>query len=102
MLYSLCVLFLLGCTAKQSQHISTHNRYLNSPINEIQINAIPHPFNVNGFNPYVVWVNGEKLQVSPGRVRELAISLGLPLDTPATAEMHAGAGWTHPFNLTKK
>ena len=102
MLHSLFVLLLIGCTTKESQHTSTHNRYIHIPTNEIQINSIPHPLNINGWNPYVVWVNGERLNLNTLQVRELAISLGLPLDVVATPEMHAGAGWTKPLNLTKK
>ena len=66
---------------------------------EIQINPIPHPLNVNGNIPYVVWLNGEKLILSPKQVRELAYSLNIEYKQPEdTAEIHNGQGWLRPFS----
>lgn len=99
MLHSLFVLFFIGCAKKPSV---PYNKYADAPIKEIQINPIPHPLNINGFNPYVVWIDGQKARLNPGEVRKLAVSLGLPLNVHGTPEMHAGAGWQEPLNLTKK
>tara|TARA_B100000902_G_C27317569_1_gene922318 strand:+ start:2681 stop:3058 length:378 start_codon:yes stop_codon:yes gene_type:complete len=72
---------------------------------EIQINPLPHPFNLNGTIPYAVWVNGEKLALSGKEVRDLALSLNLKFEQPKdTAKIHNGEGWQYPFpseNLNK-
>jgi hypothetical protein len=92
-------LILCGCTSKQT---AKNNIYANIPITEIQINPVPHPLNVDGFYPYVIWVNGERVRMKPGDIQQLAIALDLPLYPPTTPEMHAGSGWLRPLDLTKK
>ena len=69
---------------------------------EVQINPLPHPFNLNGSRPYAVWVNGERLPLSSIQIRELAHSLNLKFKQPKdTAEIHNGEGWQRPLDLTK-
>lgn len=97
--HSLCILFLIGCSKKPS---AIYSKYANTPTSEIQINPIPHPLNINGMIPYVVWIDGKRADLNPLEVRKLALSLDLPLNVRGTAEMHAGAGWLEPHNLTKK
>lgn len=66
---------------------------------EIQINPIPHPLNINGSIPYVVWLNGEKLPLKPNQVRALAKSLNIEFKQPkSTAGIHNGKGWLTPFS----
>lgn len=100
--YSLFILFLFGCVAKQDSQVAEYNTYVDALSRQIQINPIPHPLNLGGVIPYVVWVDGQRMPLKPGRVRKLAVSLGLPLNVRGTPEMHAGAGWLEPHNLTKK
>lgn len=100
--YSLFILFLFGCVAKQDSQIADYNRYSYISFTEIQINPIPHPLNLNGSIPYVIWIDGKRARLNPGEVRKLAVSLGLPLNVRGTPEMHAGAGWHQPLDLTKK
>jgi len=97
--HSLCILFLIGCSKNPS---AIYSKYANTPTTEIQINPIPHPLNINGMIPYVVWIDGKRADLKPLEVRKLALSLDLPLNVRGTAEMHAGAGWLEPHNLTKK
>ena len=97
--HSLCILFLIGCAKKPS---AIYSKHVNTPTTEIQINPIPHPLNINGMIPYVVWIDGKRADLKPLEVRKLALSLDLPLNVRGTAEMHAGAGWLEPHNLTKK
>lgn len=69
---------------------------------EIQINPVPHPFNLNGSIPYVVWVNGKKLKLNHREVRDLASSLNLKFEQPKdTAQIHNGEGWLYPLPLEK-
>lgn len=70
---------------------------------EIQINPIPHPFNLDGSRPYAVWVNGERLPLNSIEVRALAQSLNLKFEQPKnTAKIHNGEGWQYPLNLKTK
>jgi len=97
--HSLCILFLIGCAKKPP---IAYNKYADTLFTEIQINPIPHPLNLNGSIPYVIWIDGKRARLNAGEVRKLAVSLGLPLNVRGTPEMHAGAGWHQPLNLTKK
>jgi hypothetical protein len=73
-----------------------------SELTRIQINPIPHPFNLNGDVPYAVWLNGEKLNLSSKEVRALAASLNLKFKQPTnTAQIHNGEGWLSPLQLNK-
>ena len=74
-----------------------------SELAEIQINPLPHPFNVNGNMPYAVWFNGEKLNLNAHEIRVLAKSLNLRFKQPAnTAQIHNGEGWLYPLDLNKE
>ena len=39
---------------------------------QVQINEIPHPFNLNGHIPCTIWVNGKRLNISPLEAQKLA------------------------------
>jgi hypothetical protein len=67
---------------------------------EIQINEIPHPFNLNGHIPCQVWVNGKRLNIKPEEAQRLAKAIDLE-DRPkiAPSMIHAGAGWTKPLSI---
>jgi hypothetical protein len=94
----LFVILLCGCepiTRKQYVH-----NYVNVPTTEIQINAVPKPLDIDGFYPYMVWVNGEPSGLNPGQVKDLAIALGLPIhEKPTHYAIHDGEGWTRPLSL---
>lgn len=65
---------------------------------QIQINPAPFPFNIT--HPYVVWVDGAKVNLSLRETKALAKALDLPLEAPKdTAELHAGSGWLQPLNI---
>lgn len=65
----------------------------------IQVNSLPHPFNLNGSMPYQVWVNGERLPLRGEKTEKLIELLDLnEFEQPEdTAEIHSGAGWLRPF-----
>jgi len=70
---------------------------------EIQINRLPHPFNLNGSIPYAIWVDGKKLKLTPKETQALAESLNLKFEQPEdTAEIHSGEGWLFPKKINKK
>ena len=64
----------------------------------IQVNPIPHPFNLNGAMPYAIWINGEQLPMSPRLSQSIATALGLEFSQPKnTAKIHSGEGWLYPL-----
>ena len=65
----------------------------------IQVNSLPHPFNLNGTMPYQVWVNGERLPLNGDKAKQIVDLLDLgPFEQPEdTGEIHSGAGWLTPF-----
>ena len=118
--YSFILLFVIGC---QTNKIEDQVADLPAPppppkvlpsvpppnfvpdvnnIKEIQVNRLPHPFNLNGYMPYAVWVDGEKLQLSPKELESLSVALNLKFTQPEdTAEIHSGEGWLYPKNIHK-
>lgn len=68
----------------------------------IQINSLPHPFNLNGNFPYAVWVDGNRVPLTPGESLALAKSLNIEFKQPNnTAEIHNGEGWLFPRRIKK-
>ena len=69
-------------------------------IKEIQVNRLPHPFNLNGHMPYAIWVDGEKLALDSHELKSLATALNLKFTQPEdTAEIHNGEGWLFPKKI---
>jgi len=70
-------------------------------ISEIQINRIPHPFDMNGEIPFSVWVDGKRSQLSNTQIKQLAKSLNIKSQAPNnTAKIHSGEGWIYPFKTS--
>lgn len=69
----------------------------------VQVNSLPHPFNLDGRMPYQVWVNGERLPLNGDKAKQIVNLLDLgPFEQPKdTAEIHSGAGWLRPFPITQ-
>ena len=69
-------------------------------IREIQVNRLPHPFNVNGRVPFQVWVDGTRLPLNSNEAIAITKSLNLKFTQPEdTAEIHSGEGWIHPIKV---
>jgi hypothetical protein len=80
-----------GCNVTKSKN-NTISKYIQGPINEIQINPVPQPFHMT--HPYVIWVNGERLPMSRQDIILVANEFNLSLEPPEdTAELHNGDGW---------
>ena len=69
----------------------------------IQVNSLPHPFNLNGTLPYQVWVDGERLPLRGEKVDKIIelLDLGEFKQPEDTAEIHNGEGWLRPLPTTK-
>ena len=66
------------------------------PMN-IQVNRIPHPFNLNGRLPFQVWVDGERVPLNMIEVQDMIEVLDIEFTQPEdTKEIHSGAGWIFP------
>lgn len=63
----------------------------------IEINSVPSPFDINGKEPYVVWVNGRKFDPAKEYIEELVEKIGAKNITKSEGEdIHEG--WLWPRN----
>ena len=69
----------------------------------VQVNSLPHPFNLGGSMPYQVWVNGERLPLNSDKANKIVELLDIgPFEQPKnTGDIHSGAGWLRPLNITQ-
>jgi len=42
----------------------------------IEINSVPFPFNINGTQPYVIWVNGRRVNMPHKDIKSLVNKIG--------------------------
>ena len=98
-LCSLLICVLL-CSCESTTRKQYAHEYVNIPITEIQINAVPKPLDINGLYPYMVWVNGKHSGLSPGEAKALAQALNLPIhEKPTHYAINNGDGWLRPLPL---
>ncbi len=61
----------------------------------IEINSIPPPFDVAGNNPYVLWVNGCRIDMSKKDLIEFVNKIGMEnIEPMQTSDIHKG--WIQP------
>ena len=66
----------------------------------IQVNTIPHPFNVNGQLPFAVWIDGQRLPINSSESRMIVKTLDVEFKQPkSTAQIHQGEGWLYPLDI---
>lgn len=115
-----CVLLVCLIVANKQTDDNTHERHVDSNTSNtsnvfpagglraaapvapgVQVNSLPHPFNLDGRMPYQVWVNGERLPLNGDKAKQIVSLLDLgPFEQPEdTAEIHSGAGWMRPFPI---
>jgi hypothetical protein len=84
-LVKISVLFVLifsGCSQTQTQ--------------VIEINSVPPPFDVNGVMPYVVWVNGSRVDMPKKDVMVLVSKIGKEnIKTAKSNDIHRG--WLYSY-----
>jgi hypothetical protein len=67
---------------------------------EVQLNRVPHPFSINGSFGFVVWVDGQRLNLNSLQLKELTDFLEINYERPKdTQEIHGGEGWLVPLNV---
>ena len=62
----------------------------------VEINEVPPPFSLGGNNPYVVWMNGKRVNLPKGDLEKLVRKVGrenIPKINPA--DIHKGWLWPH-------
>ena len=122
-LYIIFLLFFVGCESSKIEVANIDFDKLEAPpppplmlpttpapnftpnivkLSEVQINEIPHPFNLNGHIPCVIWVNGKKLNISPLEAQKLAKAVDLTSRPKIHAsKLHSGEGWIKPLSVTR-
>ena len=67
----------------------------NNPV-AIEINSVPPPFDLGGHNPYVVWMNGKRVNLPKKDVISLVNQVGEDNIPPADMrDIHRG--WLFPY-----
>ena len=62
----------------------------------VEINSVPPPFDMNGYNPYVVWMNGKRVNLPKKDVILLVNQVGEDNIPPADMrDIHRG--WLFPY-----
>ncbi|NCF42964.1 MAG: hypothetical protein GWP32_08825 [Bacteroidetes bacterium] len=113
-LYFIFLLFFVGCESSKTEVSNIDSSKLELPppipnftpnivkLSEVQINEIPHPFNINGHIPCVIWVNGKRLNISPLEAQKLAKAVDLSSRPKIHASrLHSGEGWAKPLSVTR-
>ena len=80
--FLLFLLFFSGCAQKQARII--------------EINSVPFPFNINGTQPYVVWINGRRVDMPNKDVMILVSKIGKEnIKTAKSKDIHRG--WLYSY-----
>tara|TARA_A200000159_G_scaffold54006_1_gene50036 strand:- start:17577 stop:17933 length:357 start_codon:yes stop_codon:yes gene_type:complete len=100
------LIFLASCNHTQKQiHKTQETPQIppNLPPHVIEINSVPHPFNLNGGNPYVVWVNGQRVNLTLNQKKDLINIIKAENIKPVSEEdLHSGDGWLNPLYPSRK
>tara|TARA_B100001123_G_scaffold429447_1_gene547970 strand:+ start:1442 stop:1711 length:270 start_codon:yes stop_codon:yes gene_type:complete len=63
----------------------------------IEINSIPPPFDINGNRPYVIWINGQRADLSQKEIKAIVANIGEENITESNStDIHKG--WLFPHN----
>ena len=88
------LLILTSCKKSSSLDITTYPPP-SSPV-AIEINSVPPPFDLGGHNPYVVWMNGKRVNLPKKDVLSLVNQVGQDNIPPADVrDIHRG--WLFPY-----
>ena len=90
MKFCLIILLLCGCSVSQEAPLK-----LDSPV-ALEINAVPPPFNMAGHYPYVVWMNGQRVQLPKKDILLLVEKVGAQ-NIPMANQEDIHRGWLFPY-----
>ena len=69
---------------------------LRSKRNTIEINSVPPPFDIDGRHPYVVWVNGERVNMPKKDIIALVNKIGKEnIKRADSKDIHRGWLFSH-------
>ena len=69
----------------------------------IEINSVPEPFDVNGMHPYVLWINGKKMNISKVKKQLVEIVNSFEneeIQPPPSPDIHRGWMTSNLFTQT--
>ena len=90
-------LLLVGCNHHNKIKVEGVD-YPSLPPHVIEINDVPHPFNLNNYNSYIVWVNGKRVDIPLEKKNALIALVGAKNIAPVSDEdIHNGDGWLRPL-----
>jgi hypothetical protein len=98
------ILIVFGCLQKRSLHKSMEasiaQEVKQKPV-LIEVNSVPPPFDLAGNNPYVVWMNGRKVNLPKEDLTELVNKVGEE-NIPSIDLMDIHKGWLRPHYAKKE
>ena len=83
-------MLLCGCSVSQEAPLK-----LDSPL-ALEINAVPPPFDMAGHHPYVVWMNGKRVQLPKKDILSLVEKVGHK-NIPMANHEDIHRGWLFPY-----
>ncbi len=66
----------------------------------VEINSVPPPFDMNGHNPYVVWMNGKRVNLPKRDLLLLVDKVGKE-NIPTISHKDIHRGWLFPYFAEK-
>ena len=104
------IAFFLGCQTKVKK--KTHEVKASQDIHMepspqkllyIEVNSVPFPFNISGYNPYVLWINGKRFRYDKNELIKIVEKVGMDnIPTLDPADIHNGDGWQRPHLVKQK
>jgi hypothetical protein len=91
-------LFLLSC-AKNSNPQPLIINIPDYPV-AVEINSVPPPFDMNGYYPYVVWMNGKRVNLPRKDLLLLVDKVGKE-NIPVANDKDIHRGWLFPYFADK-
>ena len=106
MKYSILFLFFifLGCVYRPEPQKYFMQTPIDGPETKpvlIEINNIPPPFNLGGDDPYVVWMNGRKVDLPKEDLVRLVNKVGEE-NIPDIDPVDIHKGWLHPHHVKRE
>ncbi len=86
--------FIFSCSSREVEKVIVVN-IPEYPV-AIEINSIPPPFNLNGHNPYVVWMNGKRITLPKKDLLLLVDKVGKK-NIPIANHDDIHRGWLFPY-----
>tara|TARA_B100002019_G_scaffold287061_1_gene298474 strand:- start:430 stop:762 length:333 start_codon:yes stop_codon:yes gene_type:complete len=97
-LFAVC-LFFISCRSKSTPEVIIIDPP-NHPV-AVEINSVPPPFDMNGYYPYVVWVNGKRINLPKKDLLMFVDKFGKD-NIPKVTAKDIHQGWLYPYFAENK